>query len=67
MKFTTLTGTPVDGDLVYLDASSGLALNANDGVTVTTTILKALIGVALGAPTTGGTTLVLLRGIPDVV
>jgi hypothetical protein len=67
VKFTTLTGTPVDGDLVYLDASSGLALNANDGVTVTTTILKALIGVALGAPTTGGTTLVLLRGIPDVV
>jgi len=67
VKFTTLTGTPADGDLVYVDASSGLALSANDGVTITTTILKAWIGTALGAPTSAGTSLVLLRGLPDVV
>ena len=67
VKFTTLTGTPLDGDLVYLDSSSGLAISTLDATTVTAGILKAMIGVALGAPTTGGTTLVLLKGIPDVV
>ena len=65
--YATLTGTPVDGDLLYVDSSSGNVLNAVDATSITAGILKAAIGVALGTPTSGTVGKALLKGLPDVV
>jgi hypothetical protein len=65
--FTTLTASPVDGDLVVIDVSTSRGTNVLDATSVTGLILKSAIGVALGLPTASTTNTVLLRALPDVV
>ena len=59
--------TPADGDLIVLDATTGLADVLTQSGNPTYLILKAAIGVALAAPVSATASLVLLRHLPEVV
>ena len=59
--------TPADGDLIVIDATTGLADDLTQSGSPTYLILKAAIGVALGAPVSATASLVLLRALPEVV
>jgi len=68
-KNPTTVATPADGDLVVVDVTTGLADVLVQSASPTYLILKAVIGVALGAPIVGpnAPSLVLLRSLPEVV
>ena len=60
--------TPAAGDLVVLDTSSGLADDPTQTTQPAWSAIKLAIGVAFGsAPAASTVSLVLLRGLPDVV
>ena len=59
--------TPADGDLIVIDASTGLADDLTQSSSPTYLTLKAAIGVALAAPVSATASLVLLRHLPEVV
>jgi len=59
--------TPADGDLIVLDATTGLADVLTQSGSPTYLILKAAIGVALAAPVSATASAVLLRHLPEVV
>jgi len=68
-KNPTSVATPSDGDLVVIDVTTGLADVLTQSASPTYLILKAAIGVAIGAPIVGpnAPSLVLLRSLPEVV
>jgi len=59
--------TPADGDLIVIDATTGLADDLTQSSSPTYLTLKAAIGVALGAPVSATASAVLLRHLPEVV
>jgi hypothetical protein len=68
VQYGTITGTPVDGDLVYVNNAANNFLEAVDGASFATALLiKSVVGVAIGAPVSGTFGVVLLKGVADVV
>ena len=68
VQYGTLTGTPLDGDIVYVNNAANAFLSALDGASFATALLiKSVVGVAIGAPVTGSFGVVLLKGVADVV
>lgn len=61
-KGTTTKTTPADGDLVVIDQTPALDFDVlADATTITSPILKTVVGVAYGAPVGGASSLVDLR------
>ncbi len=67
-RSTITAATPADGDLITIDyTTSGLFDDPTQSTSVTYALMKTVVGVALGAPVTNTTNLILLRYGNDVI